>query len=171
MYSKVMVAYDGTACAELALREAARMARDGADLLVVTVADCVRPGAGQEACEVEAAALDKARVLQDQALRRLAGLGVESAETLLVDQTECREGGVARALLDEARDNRAGLIILGTHGRTGVRRFLLGSVAERVVREATCPVLLTRGEDPTVFGCLSPAEIYGQWPEDERLNA
>jgi nucleotide-binding universal stress UspA family protein len=165
MYSKVMVAYDGTGCAELALREAARLALDGAQLEVVAVAECPdRRTPGQEACVAEAAALDKAQVLLDQALRRLAALGVEAADTLLVDQTECREGSVARALLDEARDCGAGLIVMGTHGRSGFRRFLLGSVAERVVREADCPVLLVRGDGPSVFGCLNAAEIHGQWP-------
>ncbi len=51
------------------------------------------------------------------------------------------EGPPASAIVRAARAQRAGLIVIGTHGRTGVRRFLLGSVAERVVRTATCPVL------------------------------
>lgn len=44
-----------------------------------------------------------------------------------------------------ARRNRADLIVIGTHGRTGLSKVLLGSVAERVVRFATCPVLTVRG--------------------------
>lgn len=172
MYSKVMVAYDGTACAELALREAARLAQAGARLLVVTVAECPRPlrfDPTQEICQLEAAALDKAHVLQEQALQRLATLGVATVETLLLDQTEYRDSSVARALLEEARAGGIDLIVLGTHGRSGFRRFLLGSIAERMVRESNCPVLLVRSDNPSLFNCLNPAEIYGQWPENEKL--
>lgn len=47
-------------------------------------------------------------------------------------------------ILDVAAEIRAGLIVMGTHGRSGVRRLLMGSVAEHVVRKATCPVLTVR---------------------------
>jgi nucleotide-binding universal stress UspA family protein len=47
-----------------------------------------------------------------------------------------------------ARDHHIDLIIMGTHGRTGLRHVLLGSVAERVVRLAPCPVLVTRSTMP-----------------------
>ena len=45
-----------------------------------------------------------------------------------------------------ARSRRADLIVMGTHGRTGVSRFFLGSVAERVIRLVPCPVLTVRGK-------------------------
>jgi len=51
------------------------------------------------------------------------------------------EGPPAAAIGLAAKNRRADLIVIGTHGRTGVKRFLLGSVAERVVRTASCPVL------------------------------
>jgi nucleotide-binding universal stress UspA family protein len=50
----------------------------------------------------------------------------------------------ATALLDAARKSTADLIVLGTHGRSGLKRVLLGSVAEEVVREATCPVVMVK---------------------------
>ncbi len=50
----------------------------------------------------------------------------------------------APAILDYARDNNIDLIVMGTHGRRGIRRALLGSVAEEVVRHASCPVLTVR---------------------------
>jgi nucleotide-binding universal stress UspA family protein len=51
---------------------------------------------------------------------------------------------VATALVRVAEDARATLVVVGSHGRTGIRRVLLGSVAERVVRLAHCPVLVVR---------------------------
>jgi nucleotide-binding universal stress UspA family protein len=50
-------------------------------------------------------------------------------------------GHVAQTVIDYARDVRADLIVMGTHGRTGLAHFIIGSVAERVVRLAPCPVL------------------------------
>ena len=52
-----------------------------------------------------------------------------------------RMGHVAQTIVDYARNVGADLIVMGTHGRTGVAHFILGSVAERVVRLAPCPVL------------------------------
>jgi universal stress protein A len=54
-------------------------------------------------------------------------------------------GAPHEQILRAARRNRADLIVIGTHGRTGLSRVLLGSVAERVIRFATCPVLTVRG--------------------------
>lgn len=58
------------------------------------------------------------------------------AERLVV-----REGPIVQQILAEAREGRADLIVLGTHGRGGFDRFLLGSVTEKVVRKAPCPVM------------------------------
>ncbi len=49
-----------------------------------------------------------------------------------------------QSIIDVARDRQADLIVMGTHGRTGLKHVLLGSVAERVVRHAPCPVLVVR---------------------------
>jgi nucleotide-binding universal stress UspA family protein len=51
------------------------------------------------------------------------------------------EGQPAKVILEVADDLQAGLIVMGTHGRTGLGRLLLGSVAEQVLREARCPVM------------------------------
>ena len=54
-----------------------------------------------------------------------------------------------QSIIDVARDQQVDLIIMGTHGRTGLKHILLGSVAEKVVRLAPCPVLITRGPTDT----------------------
>ncbi len=56
-------------------------------------------------------------------------------------------GEPSRVILDVAQEGY-GLLVIGTHGRTGLQRFLMGSVTEKVVRLAPCPVLTVRGGDP-----------------------
>jgi nucleotide-binding universal stress UspA family protein len=55
-----------------------------------------------------------------------------------------KTGSAPEAILDAAADERADLIVIGTHGRTGLTRLVIGSVAERVVRMAPCPVLVVK---------------------------
>jgi universal stress protein A len=56
--------------------------------------------------------------------------------------TEVLTGAAAKAIVDDATQQQCDLIVMGTHGRHGMAHLLLGSVAERVVRTATCPVLV-----------------------------
>jgi nucleotide-binding universal stress UspA family protein len=56
------------------------------------------------------------------------------------------EGDPARTIIRVARENRCDLIVMGTHGRTGVKRVLFGSVAEEVLRKAPCPVMTVKAE-------------------------
>src|SRR5439155_17971122 len=55
------------------------------------------------------------------------------------------EGSASAAIVRAAKNNRVDLVVMGTHGRTGVRRLLMGSVADRVIRTASCPVLVVGG--------------------------
>jgi nucleotide-binding universal stress UspA family protein len=71
-------------------------------------------------------------VSQSPAKGRVAAIRVEAGEP-------------SDGILEAARAVRADLIVMGTHGRTGIARLLLGSVAEAVLRRATCPVLTVRG--------------------------
>jgi nucleotide-binding universal stress UspA family protein len=70
-------------------------------------------------------------------------------ETGLEVTTAVLEGSVADALLDYAAKAGADLIVMSTHGRSGMERWLLGSVAERVMRGAKIPVMLIRPEQPS----------------------
>jgi nucleotide-binding universal stress UspA family protein len=58
------------------------------------------------------------------------------------------QGGAAEEILRCAREENCGLIVMGTHGRSGWKRIALGSVAEHVMRHATIPVLTVRSEPP-----------------------
>jgi nucleotide-binding universal stress UspA family protein len=66
---------------------------------------------------------------------------------IAVEHRVCR-GPAAAEILVLARTQKADLIVMGTHGRTGIRRLLLGSVAEAVLRRAPCPVLTVREPVP-----------------------
>jgi nucleotide-binding universal stress UspA family protein len=61
--------------------------------------------------------------------------------------TAVRWGGPVESIVSYAIENRSDLIVIATHGRTGLSHVLLGSVAERIVREAPCPVLTLRDRD------------------------
>jgi nucleotide-binding universal stress UspA family protein len=82
--------------------------------------------------------------LRDSASRQLDELaaGLESVDVAL--ETHVVEGPPADEILEYAEQEDFDLIVIATHGRTGVRRFLFGSVAEKVVRSAPCPVLTIR---------------------------
>lgn len=92
----------------------------------------------EAAAEVRAGA---AKALEELRAARLAELDVETHELSHDDPGE--------AIAEHAQASKADLIVVGSHGRRGLRRMLLGSVAERVSRLARCPVLVVRPEGET----------------------
>jgi len=58
-----------------------------------------------------------------------------------------REGYAATAIVDEAAAQNADLVVIGTHGLSGIKHMLLGSIAERVVQKAPCPVLTVKAPE------------------------
>ncbi len=120
---------DYSDCSEEALRLAARVAGDyGAKLVVLHV----RPAGGGETggwCEGLRAGLRQLQPAVDPALAT----------------EQCvKDGDAAASILQAARETGCDLIVMGTRGRTGLGRLALGSVAEMVLRKATCPVLLAK---------------------------
>lgn len=78
---------------------------------------------------------------------RLEALGLSAGVPVA---TAVLAGAPASQIVDYARRHRATLVVIGTHGRTGISRALIGSVAERVVRTAPCPVLVVPADTPPV---------------------
>ncbi len=70
-------------------------------------------------------------------------------EAGLVGDVQVQRGVPYREILDMAHTQHVDLIVMGTHGRTGLEHFFLGSVAEKVVRLAPCPVMVTRQPEAT----------------------
>jgi nucleotide-binding universal stress UspA family protein len=87
--------------------------------------------------QIERAATTAIDGILSRASRRSPGVKVKST---------LRQGAAWREIDQAAVDLKADLIVLGTHGRRGIARALLGSVAEKIVRTASCPVLTVRGE-------------------------
>jgi nucleotide-binding universal stress UspA family protein len=142
---KVLVATDFEPASESALRYGRALARSfGAELHVLHVVENLLA----HAVDMYGYAADAPGVQRD--LERKAR---ERTEALL-DDDDRRElravavtntsNGTAEAILDYARENSIDLIVMGSHGRGGVAHFFMGSVAERVVRMALCPVLTVR---------------------------
>jgi nucleotide-binding universal stress UspA family protein len=86
---------------------------------------------------------------EDRARRVLNGLIKPEWGSPPAVVTAVQWGGAVEAIVDYARDQEIDLIVIATHGRTGLSHVLLGSVAERIVREAPCPVLTIRDQDRT----------------------
>lgn len=97
---------------------------------LATEADFVR-----EAMSLE----DRENSAKTMLTERLAAAGAADVDAII------RQGSAGEVITDVARELGCDLIVMPTHGRTGVSRLLLGSVAERVLRLASCPVLVIRG--------------------------
>lgn len=146
MYKKILVAVDGSGSSKRALDEALRLAKLAhAELRVVHIVDksplfmyagYYDPVALMEGLRANGGAvLDAARAAM--AAQHVAG----DAEAV---ETESLADDVAHCLLRYAENYGADLVTMGTHGRRGVQRLVLGSVSERFLRLSHCPVLLTR---------------------------
>jgi nucleotide-binding universal stress UspA family protein len=145
MYRRILVPLDGSETARHGLREAITLAKEqkatlhlihvvGEFPIMVEMANVANFDKVRTSLfECGEAMLKEAQVLADS-------LGVET-ETQLCEPSG---GRVANAIVQEARDAGCDLIVIGTHGRRGISRALLGSDAERVLRQSPVPVLLVR---------------------------
>lgn len=148
MYKKILVAIDDSATSRLALREAIQLAQaQQAHLTIVHVADETLLGMNHRTLSTTLN-LDHARdVLVDAGAKLLAEAEGEARAaglslTCLLRESQGRR--IAEVLVDAADESGADLIICGTHGRRGLQRLILGSVAEQLVRLATVSTLLVR---------------------------
>jgi len=144
MYKKILVPLDGSALAERAINHAAEIARGtGAELIlleVVQVPLAKVPEAGrseEEKSIQEVAAQSKAYL--DRLASRVSKEGVKVRTVVL-------EGAADGAILGFAHDEDVDILVMSTHGRTGLSKALMGSVAERVTLATKRPVMLVKPE-------------------------
>ncbi len=165
MYQRILLAIDGSTTSDAALREAAKLAGDNVQLHVISVAEdpflmFANPyGVQYDLKAMRIAVLEEGEAVLKKAQQQLGDLGIK-AETHLIDLADTNSYSIPDAILSYADTFKAELIVLGTHGRQGLKRFFLGSVAEYVVRTSPKPVLLVR-DTPTA---LPEGEQVDDWP-------
>jgi nucleotide-binding universal stress UspA family protein len=147
-YRKILVAVDGSVASAKGLREALRLAKaEDARLFILHVVDEYPAFAALDGMMAGAPGVDLVPALREGGKRVLAKAQAVAAKQNVKAKAILREmlsGPAAYPIVREARKVGADLIVLGTPGRRGVRRLVLGSDAEQVVRTASVPVLLVR---------------------------
>ena len=144
MYQQIVVGTDGSAGANFALEQATELARlSGARLHVVSAHKMTTPYQLASASEVGMAASaigDANEALHDDA-QRICEVAIERAEAAGVTvEAHCVPGDAADALLTVAKDTGSDLVVVGNRGMTGARRFVLGSVPNKLSHH--CPTNL-----------------------------
>ena len=141
-YKKILVCLDGSALAETALPHAQSLATDEqAEILLLRISanpaaefSFSDPGLAHALIEeMEAETL----TYMQSARGRLQKAGVRTSFLIC-------QGPIAETILQVAAEHQADVIVMSTHGRSGVKRWLLGSVADRIVTHSNVPVLLIR---------------------------
>lgn len=149
MYARILVPIDGSSTAQRGLDEAVALAHDlGSRLLILNVVDA-RLLIGEVS-----AYMPPEKLLEDwlEAGKKLVDKAVDTARAEGLDAegiVRCNPAlRVCDTIVQEAKNAQADLIVMGTHGRRGLRRLALGSDAELVLRESPLPVLLVRDPQP-----------------------
>jgi nucleotide-binding universal stress UspA family protein len=138
----VVVAYDFSLSSELALARAIDVAARAPQHVLHVVA-----ALDPHTHPLRGVPYERADELQQQISERIAAAFAKRETAAEVRfYVHARIGTPASQILALAKEIGADLIFIGSHGKTGVERFLLGSVSERVVREARCPVLVARAK-------------------------
>jgi nucleotide-binding universal stress UspA family protein len=146
---KIMVPLDGSRLAEMALAEAFQFARQGATLLLMRAAEAARLPAA-DPTESQVTVVQEAEGYLASVAERARKAGARHVETSVW------YGPPAESIIDAARVRGIDLIVMSSHGRSGLGRLVLGSVAETVLRGATTPILLLRDHPSPI---MTPAEV------------
>ena len=150
MYQRILVPFDGSATSSRGLDEAIGIATlTGASLRLIHMLDILDFTNGFETAAIYTDhVIPFMRRTGEEILQggkaRAENAGVR-ADTVLLEGMKTR---LCDAVAEQARAWGADLIVIGTHGRRGVGRMLLGSDAEQILRLAPAPVLLVRAPDP-----------------------
>lgn len=137
MSQHVLIAFDGTPQSHAALQHAIETYPD-ADLTALYVINPAEHGFTREA-------LENAQAAADTALSNATDLGREFGREI---ETAVERGGTSNVIVEFAESNDIDHLVMGSHGRKGLARFLLGSVAETVARRAPVSVTVIREADP-----------------------
>jgi universal stress protein A len=140
-FRRVLTPIDFSASSAHVLEMAGRVVEDGGEVVLLHVVDWVPTVV--EGAFVGMPNVRETQSLRDQSMHKL--VEIKRAHPDLPIRPEVIEGQPAAEIVDLAQRLPADVVVIGTHGRTGIGHLLLGSVAERVIRRAPCPVLVVRG--------------------------
>lgn len=145
MYRKILVPIDGSDTAALGLEEGMKLAKDqAAKMRLIHVVNELMVVASYEGTiysgELVQALRDSGQKILEAAMQKATAAGISVEGELL----EAHGGQAGTAIIKDAEHCQADIIVLGTHGRRGLSRLVMGSDAEQVVRQAKVPVLLVR---------------------------
>lgn len=163
MYSLILVPFDGSAFAERALPAALAIARGtGAAVELVHVHEPLPPSGGAPMYEPRFDHENRAAVCRtldalEQRLARGAGLSI---------RLTCLTGHVTKTLEERIATSGADLVVMSTHGASGLVRALMGSVADHVVRHVRVPILLVRPGAPGPLTAETPLFDHMLFPLD-----
>ena len=141
-FDKILVPLDGSVLAEAALWRAVEIA-NGGTLSLLRAAEA-RSLVGADLVEAQVAAVREAEEYLASAARRLAERGMKNVET------HVWYGPPAAAIVEAAQVEKVDLIVMSTHGRSGLGRLILGSVAESVLRGTRKRILIVRADSAPV---------------------
>lgn len=148
MFQYILVPLDGSTRAERAIPFAARLAQaSGGSLIFARV---IQKSSGFWASVAERTTLAQQVLVMDiaEAERYLAGVAASPELEGIPTKRVVQPGPVVPTILEVANASQADLIVLCSHGYTGVKRRIMGSAAEQITREATVPVLVLREDGP-----------------------
>jgi len=152
MYKRILVAIDGSDTSDLALREAIGLAKDqNAMLRLVHVVDVTAPAyvAAEVTVAVHFPLAEYQKALKESGEKLLKTRATTAREAGVNVDTKLITVGVGEriheAIEEQSKQWHANLIVVGTEGRRGFQRLMIGSVAEGLVRISTKPILLIRG--------------------------
>lgn len=147
MFKRILVPLDGSERAETAIQTAARLARANAGALIfVQVANLPH----EVVPVVDAYAFSETAITMalDEAQAYLKSIRLRADLAGLATESDVLNGPVAEAIIAAAVGHQADVIVIASHGRTGVARWVLGSVAQTVARRSPVPVLVLRDARP-----------------------
>jgi nucleotide-binding universal stress UspA family protein len=153
----ILVPLDGSALAEGALGRAAEIAVGANAQLVLLRATQAYTFLGADPIDAQVKVVEEAEGYLAEVAERMRSLGV--------NEVRCSVwyGAPAPAIIDAAKLNHVDLIVMMTHGRSGLGRFVMGSVAESVVRGTSTPILLLRDAGAPVETPMGSAAVTGPW--------
>jgi nucleotide-binding universal stress UspA family protein len=144
----ILLPTDFSECAECALPYATQLAhQSGAKLICLYVVEPMMPPVGYAPVAEPLPAVDVSEQLQQSAARELPKLATREECAGLTVEELIVHGEAAAEIVRVARERDVDLIVISSHGRTGLGRMLFGSTAESVVRHAHCPVLVVKPKE------------------------